>query len=108
MGLRRRPADARQLRCDNCGQPAAWRSRVVSACCLLGEALCDRCENRGQHAQWWAQDDSFWRELAADASWLLRELKSLPHKVRIFGRQEGPQLKPDIGWTNKATTDEPP
>jgi hypothetical protein len=108
MGLRRRPAGTTQLRCDTCGQPAVWRNRVVSTCCLLGEVLCDTCEDKGQYTQWWSQNDNFWRELAADGSWLLRELKSLPGRARILGRQQGPRLKPDIGWTRKTTSDETP
>ena len=34
------------LRCHMCGQPATWRDRVVTSCCVLGQPVCDRCEPR--------------------------------------------------------------
>jgi hypothetical protein len=82
MSLRKKSIGAIALRCDRCGQPAAWRDRVVSSCCMLGEALCDSCENSGLYSKWWNQEDSYWRDLAEDCVWLLRLLIFIPRSVK--------------------------
>lgn len=82
MGLRRRSLGAVVLRCDRCGQPAIWRDRVVTSCCMLGEALCDSCESSGLHSKWWKQEDSYWRDLRDDLVWLLRLLMFTPRSVK--------------------------
>jgi len=70
MSLKRKPVHNQSLRCDQCGQPALWRDRVVTSCCVLGEALCNTCESKSSAAAWWSRDDNFWREVAADVVWL--------------------------------------
>ena len=51
-----------RLRCDACGRPAVWRDRVITACCLYGEALCDRCE--AKRLAWQTRTDNFWADIA--------------------------------------------
>ena len=65
MGIRRRIGSesfSTQLRCDACGRPAVWRDRVITACCLYGEVLCDRCEAKRLVRQ--TQKDNFWADIA--------------------------------------------
>lgn len=75
VNLRRRPVGPQgyktALRCDRCGQPARWCDRVVSPCCVLGEALCDRCE--ASRSQLILDQDTFWSEVRADARWLYQK-----------------------------------
>ncbi len=74
MAIRRRPDNVTDLRCDRCGHPAAWRTRVVSSCCVLGEVLCDTCESDSDHTRWWHQNDTFWRDVVGDLVWLTKKI----------------------------------
>lgn len=58
------------MRCDVCGGPGQWRVRVVTACCMLGEATCDSCEDKRTSLR--IGDGVLWRGLRRGASWLWR------------------------------------
>jgi hypothetical protein len=65
MGIRRpigSESFSTQPSCDICKRPAAWRSRVITACCLYGEFLCDRCESKRLARQ--VAGDKFWADVA--------------------------------------------
>ncbi len=69
-----------QQRCDVCGRPATWRTRAVTACCVYGETMCDRCNGKRAHLHrstenLWVEVWRDWRELIAS---LRRKLGPAP------------------------------
>ncbi len=41
-----RPLDDKHLTCRICGKPAKWYDREFHSTYVLGEALCDECNNK--------------------------------------------------------------
>jgi len=76
----------KQVRCDVCGRPAAWRDRVYTACCIYGEVLCDRCEGKRLARQ--AYGDDFWEDIVDFVLWPFR---------RVMGALINRQLV-DLRW----------
>lgn len=82
MSIRRRtlgPGEfVEQPRCDVCGKPAIWRDRVITLCCVLGEATCDECENKA--SSWQSGKEDFWGDVAGDMKWLFGKLPFISRK----------------------------
>ena len=100
MGIRRLQAGSgglgAQARCDVCGAPAQWRDRVITACCIYGESLCDRCESKRR--SWKRDEGSLLADLTDLASWLSQELAHLGGSVSEGVRSglRGKTLSPPV------------
>jgi hypothetical protein len=99
MTIRRTFPNSSNSPCDQCGQPAAWRTRAISTCCVLGVALCNSCERKSRHMHWWRRNDNLWAELAGDVGWLAGKITSGLGKLRPNRHR----LEPKIGWPGNIT-----
>jgi hypothetical protein len=75
---------------------------------VLGELLCDTCERKSIHTQWWNRNENPWGELAGDAGWLTGKITSGLANLKEQIESKLPRLKPNIGWTRTITGEKTP